>query len=176
MGVRLETERLYLRQFRESDLEAYAEMCADVEVMRYVGAGQQLSRLESWRSMAMILGHWQLRGFGLWAVEEKSSGEIIGRVGCWQPEGWIDFEVGWALRRTYWGKGYAIEAAQASVQYAFEHLNRTHVISLIDPENRRSIRVAEQLGEALAGTTEPFNKGALIYKLDRQAWEKSRSK
>ena len=170
----LETERLYLRQFREADLDAYAEMCADVEVMRYIG--QPLSRFEAWRSMAAMLGHWQLRGYGLWAVEEKGSGEMIGRIGCWRPEGWIDFEIGWTLRRTHWGKGYAIEAARASVQYAFEQLNRSHIISLIHPENWRSIRVADQLGETVSGKTELFGKEVLVYRLERQDWENHRSK
>jgi RimJ/RimL family protein N-acetyltransferase len=171
MIVTLETERLYLREFQESDLDAYAEMCADEEVMQYIGAGQPLSRSESWRSMATMLGHWELRGFGLWAVEEKTSGEMIGRIGCWQPEGWIDFEIGWTLRRAFWGKGYAIEAAQASVQYAFEQLDRSHVISLIDPNNWRSIRVAERLGEKLDGSTELFDKEVLVYRLERQDWK-----
>lgn len=169
--VTVETARLYLRQFRESDLEAYAEMCADPEVMRYIGPGEPLARSEAWRSMATMLGHWQLRGYGLWAVEEKTSGEMIGEIGCWKPEGWIDFEVGWTLRRAYWGKGYAVEAAQASVQYAFEQLGRSHLISLIIPENWRSIRVAEQLGEKPAGKTELFGKEVLIYRLDRQDWQ-----
>lgn len=67
----LETDRLILRLFRETDLDAYSEMCADPDVMRYIGVGQPLSRSEAWRNMAMILGHWQLRGYGLWAVVEK---------------------------------------------------------------------------------------------------------
>ncbi len=82
---RLETQRLILRAFCEADLDTYAEMCADPEVMRYIGNGQPLSRAESWRNMAMMLGHWQLRGYGMWAVEERQSGMMIGRIGCWQP-------------------------------------------------------------------------------------------
>lgn len=175
MTATLETDRLYLRQFRESDLDTYAEMCADPEVMRYIGSGQPLSRSEAWRSMAAMLGHWQLRGFGMWAVEEKTSGELIGRIGCFQPEGWLDFEVGWTLRRADWGKGFAVEAAQASVQYAFEQLGRSHLISLIAPENWRSIRVAERLGEKQVKSTELFDKEVLVYKLERQVWENCRS-
>lgn len=90
----LETDRLILRPFCEADLDAYSEMCADSDVMRYIGVGQPLSRSEAWRNMAMILGHWQLRGYGLWAVEEKAGGAMIGRIGCWYPEGWPDCEIG----------------------------------------------------------------------------------
>ncbi len=168
--VILETERLLLRQFRESDLDAYTEICADPEVMQYIGAGQPWTRAEAWRSMAAILGHWQLRGFGLWAVEAKANQELIGRIGCWQPEGWPDFEIGWMLRRTVWGQGYAIEAAQASLHYAFEVLDRQQIISLIAPENQRSISVALRLGETLKGQTEIGGRQVLLYGLARQAW------
>jgi RimJ/RimL family protein N-acetyltransferase len=145
--ITLETDRLLLRMFRESDLDAYAEMCGDPEVMRHLGDGQPMSREDAWRHMAMVLGHWQLRGYGLWAVEERVSGEMIGRIGCYNPEGWPELEVGWALRRRYWGHGYAIEAARASLRFAFTDLNREHVVSVIHPQNAASIRVAEKLGE-----------------------------
>ncbi len=80
MIVELQTPRLILRPFRPEDLDEYAEMCADAEVMRYLSpTGEALSREESWRQMAMILGHWQLRGFGMWAAEERSTGRLAWR-------------------------------------------------------------------------------------------------
>lgn len=168
----IKTQRLLLRGFREEDLDAYAEMCGDSDVMRYIGAGKPLSRWESWRNMAMMLGHWQLRGYGMWAVEERSSGEMIGRIGCWKPEGWIGFEIGWTLRRAYWKRGFATEAARAAMDYAFEKLQRSHVISLIRPENAASIRVAQKLGEKLEGTTELFGSEAVIYGITQDDWRK----
>ena len=134
----LKTKRLILREFRESDLDAYAEMSSDGEVMRYLGTGKVLSRAESWRSMAAIIGHWYFRGYGLWAVEEQQSGEMIGRIGCWKPEGWIGLEVGWSLRRAFWGRGFATEAGLASIDFAFTKLQQSHVISLIRPDNAPS--------------------------------------
>lgn len=166
----IETQRLLLRGFREEDLDPYAEMCGDPEVMRYIGAGKPLSRWESWRNMAMMLGHWQLRGYGMWAVEERSSGEMIGRIGCWQPENWPGFEIGWTLRRAYWGRGLATEGAKAAMDYAFGELQQSHVISLIRPENYASRRVAEKLGEKLEGTTEIFVGEAVIYGMSREDW------
>jgi RimJ/RimL family protein N-acetyltransferase len=166
----LETDRLRLRLFREADLDAYAEICADPQVMRYIGTGQPFSRAEAWRSMAAILGHWQLRGYGLWAVEEKASGALIGRIGCWYPEGWPDFEIGWMLRPNSWGKGFAVEAARASIKYAFEQLGRTQIISLIQPENQRSIQVAERLGETLARRSEVMEREVLVYQLHHSDW------
>ena len=83
----LETERLFLRMFRGEDFEQYAAMMCDAEVTRFLGDGSPLSRELAWRQMAMVLGHWQLRGYGLWAVEEKESGRLVGRVGFFNPEG-----------------------------------------------------------------------------------------
>ena len=77
--VRLETDRLILRMFSADDAESYARICADPEVMRYLGEGKPLSTLEAWRHMAFLVGHWQLLGYGHFAVEEKSSGRLIGR-------------------------------------------------------------------------------------------------
>jgi RimJ/RimL family protein N-acetyltransferase len=172
--MNIETERLVLRMFRESDTDAYAEMLGDAEVMRFLG-GKVTSRQEAWRSMAMVLGHWHLRGYGFWAVEERASGELVGRVGCWQPEGWPGLEVGWTLRRAYWGRGYATEAARASLEHAFTALNQTHVISLIDPDNTNSIRVAERLGERPEGEWEVFGNKVVIHGVDRDEW-RARSK
>lgn len=161
----IETERLVLRMFRESDTDAYAEMVADPEVMRFLG--KPMSRQEAWRNMAMVLGHWHLRGFGFWAVEEKESAEVVGRVGCWRPEGWPGLEVGWALRRRFWGRGYATEAARASMNHAFDELGQTRVLSLIAPENVNSIRVAERLGERPEGEWEVFGTKVIVYAVNK---------
>ncbi|HEY6396065.1 MAG TPA: GNAT family N-acetyltransferase [Solirubrobacteraceae bacterium] len=142
----LRTERLLMRAWRESDLDDYAAMAADPAVMRYIGQGKPADRADAWRAMALFVGHWALRGFGLWAVERQESGSFIGRVGLWQPEGWPGLEVGWALARSHWGHGYATEAGRASIQFAWDVVGVDEVISLIEPENSASQRVAERLG------------------------------
>src|SRR5438552_17778636 len=119
--ITLETDRLKLRAFRNEDIDAYAEICAYPEVMRFLG-GKPLNRGEAWRQMATILGHWQLRGYGLWAVEERATGKLLGRIGFLNPEGWPGFELGWTLGRQYWGHGFAIEGARKALQYAFTEL------------------------------------------------------
>ena len=169
----VKTKHLILRGFCEADLDTYAEMCADAEVMRYIGTGKVLSRAESWRSMAAIIGHWYFRGYGLWAVEEQQSGEMIGRIGCWRPEGWIGLEIGWCLRKAFWGDGFATEAGIASMDFAFNKLEQSHVISLIHPENLVSIKVAEKLGEKLEKESEVLGKKVLVYGINRKEWEKS---
>jgi RimJ/RimL family protein N-acetyltransferase len=168
--VTLETERLILRMFREEDFEQYAPLCADPEVVRYLGDGKTLGRAEAWRQMAMILGHWRLRGYGPWAVEERGSGNLVGRIGFFNPEGWPDFELGWVLGREHWGKGYATEGARRALSYAFAEMGREHVISLIHPENGNSVRVAERVGEKLEGRTELFGHEVLVYGARRDAW------
>jgi RimJ/RimL family protein N-acetyltransferase len=165
------TKRLILRGFQEDDLNAYADMYGDANVMRYIGSGQTLTRDESWRGMAMMLGHWHLRGYGLWAVEERASGAMIGRVGCWCPEGWLGFEIGWMIRQAYWGKGFATEAGLVAMEYAFEELQQPHIISIIQPENFASRRVAEKLGEKLKGTAEVLGKETVVYGMSREEWE-----
>jgi RimJ/RimL family protein N-acetyltransferase len=166
--VTLETERLILRMFRDEDFGQYARFCADPEVTRFLGEGRPLDRWEAWRSMAMILGHWQLRGYGPWAVEERQTGSFIGRVGFFNPEGWPGFELGWVLGREFWGKGYASEGARRALDYAFTEMGRDYVISLIHPDNSASIKVAERLGETVEGQTELFGHAVLIYSINRR--------
>jgi RimJ/RimL family protein N-acetyltransferase len=145
--VRLETERLILRPFANADFDAYAAICADLEVSRHMSpTGVPLPRWEAWRSFAMFVGHWQLRGYGVWALEEKATGKFLGRAGLHNPVGWPGIEVGWMLNSAVWGKGFATEAGRAAVEWAAEVLGLDHIISVIHPENRRSIAVTRRLG------------------------------
>jgi RimJ/RimL family protein N-acetyltransferase len=167
MGVTLETDRLRLRPFRQADLDDYAAMCADPEVMRYLSpGGAPMSREDAWRQMALFAGHWHLRGFGLWAAEERGTGRFVGRVGLHYPEGWPDREVGWTLSRQFWGQGLATEAARASADHAFRELGWSHLISLILPGNARSIRVAERLGARPAEAVVLRGVEHLVYRLE----------
>ena len=167
MVIPLETERLRLRAFRNEDLDAYAPMCADPEVMRYLGTGVTLSRGDAWRSMAGFLGHWALRGYGMWALEEKATGAFVGRAGFLNPEGWPGFELGWTLGRQHWGRGYATEAARRALDYAFEELAQPRVISLIRPGNEPSKRVAERLGQKPVREIELLGGPATVYEVAR---------
>ena len=172
----LETDRLILRPFTLEDFEPLAAMYADPRVMRLLSIdGKPDSRFGSWRSLCAIVGHWQLRGFGLFAVFERATGTFIGRVGPWQPEEWPDFEIGWVLRSDYWGRGYATEAAERCIAHAFTELGRAHVSSFIVPENARSIRVAERVGERLEGEVRlPHvpERPHLQYGLARAEWRR----
>jgi RimJ/RimL family protein N-acetyltransferase len=164
----LETERLRLRPFRASDVEAYADLNADPEVMRHLGSATW-DRGRSWRHLAFLVGHWQLGGTGMWAVEIKETGAFAGIIGFCEPDGWPGFELAWTLARSCWGHGYATEGGLAALAYAFEVLKKDRVISLIDPENQASIRVAERLGETLQGRVDLAGREMLCYGIDRES-------
>ncbi|MFN2577324.1 MAG: GNAT family N-acetyltransferase [Pyrinomonadaceae bacterium] len=167
--VTLETERLLLRWFRETDFPQYFAMSSDPEVMRFLG-GKAQTEIEAWKSMAAFMGHWYFRGFGVWAVEEKSTGTLVGRIGFMHPAGWPGFELGWTLARESWGKGYATEGAGRAMEYAFNEMRRERLISLIAQDNINSIKVAERLGETVQGETEFLGRIVAIYGISHDEW------
>ena len=163
----LNTERLRLTGLSERHFELYSAMLADPTSTRYVGDGQPLDRMNAWRSLAMLIGHWALRGYGMWAVELKDTGEFIGRVGLHNPEGWPDLEVGWMMRPEHRHQGYATEAARRVLAFAFNELNAERAISLIRAENTESERVARRLGGRQSTTIDFLGSATLVYTYHR---------
>jgi RimJ/RimL family protein N-acetyltransferase len=169
----LETERLWLRPFRSSDFEDYAALNADPEVLRHLGGGEQTwDRGRSWRHMAFLMGHWQLSGAGMWALEHRETGAFVGVAGFAAPDGWPGFELAGSLARRWWAQGYATEAGRAALAHAFNVLEKDHVISLIHPENRASIRVAERIGERLERRIDHYGREMLCYGIDRERYRR----
>lgn len=125
--------------------------------MRFIGDGSTLTREQSEDQVSRFVRHWEERGFGLWAVEEKGRGAFLGFVGLAHQEDWTrgpyKTEVGWRLDRASWGRGFATEGARASVEYGFEKLGLGGIISIIHPGNTASLRVAEKAGLTLRGKT-----------------------
>ena len=145
-NIRLETDRLILRNIDpERDFEAWARLMADERTVQFLD-GKVLDRALAWRNMAAIIGHWEIRGYGFFSVESRETGEWLGRVGPWYPEGWPAPEIGWAICPGHWGHGYATEAARASINYAFGELGWSHIIHVILAGNERSISVAKKIG------------------------------
>jgi RimJ/RimL family protein N-acetyltransferase len=144
--MRIETERLILRDIDpERDFDAWAKTMADERTVKYMD-GKVQDRALAWRNMAAVIGHWRIRGYGFFSVESKETGEWLGRVGPWYPEGWPEPEIGWTISPEHWGHGYATEAARASVRYAFETLGWERVIHLIPTGTDATIRVAKTVG------------------------------
>lgn len=141
----LETDRLFLRRFKEPDWRDLHAYYSDPECMKYT-LGRPLSEGETWRQMASMVGHWQLRGYGPYAIEERITSRVLGPVGLWYPQEWPEPEIKWGLARSFWGKGYASEAGRAVRKMATAAMPDVRLISLIHPENAASINLARALG------------------------------
>ncbi len=139
----LESERLLLRPFRSEDFEPMAEFYADPMSSFY---GGPCDREDAWRKFAMYPGHWALRGYGPWALEEKASGHYVGLAGLYYPDGWIAPELTWALVPGHHGKGFATEAANRSLQAAYEDFGWETAVSVIAVDNAASAAVATRMG------------------------------
>ena len=173
----LSTDRIVLRAFREDDVPALARLHSDAEVVRYLGSGRpEPSLSKAWDYIAHHTGHWQLKGCGKWALADAKTDELFGRVGYIDtPYEWPGLELGWAIARERWGKGYASEAASLALDWGFKALGRDEIISIIHPDNTRSARVAGRLGERLVRSwTTPSDATLGIYAITRDEWHAAR--
>jgi len=171
-GPTLTTARLILRPTAREDFDGWAELMADEENSGFIGGPQ--SRPAAWRGMMSMAGAWALEGYAMFSVLDKETGEWVGRIGPWVPEGWPGTEVGWALLKKAWGKGYAVEAAEATIDWAFDTLGWTEVIHTIDPANTASQVVAKRLGSTNWGPSKlppPFeDKPVDAWGQTREQW------
>ncbi|WP_245309249.1 GNAT family N-acetyltransferase [Bradyrhizobium retamae] len=142
-GPVIETARLVLRPWRGGDVAANTAMLSDPDTARFITPDGKAITTEigGWRNAAVISGHWALHGFGMFAIEEKSSRRYIGRVGPWCPPGWPGFEVGWGIDREYRGKGYAVEAARASIDWGSRPSRSTRSFIASKPSMHRRKRL-----------------------------------
>lgn len=172
IGPTLETNRLILRPPAAQDFDGFCALMADEDAARHIG-GQQTPPMV-WRGLCTLTGSWVINGYSMWSVIEKSSGQWVGRLGPWQPEGWPGPEVGWGLLKSAWGKGFASEGASAAMDFAVNELGWTHIIHTIAPENAASIKLAERLGSKLEGESQmppPFEAHTcLVYGQSADDW------
>lgn len=168
IGPTLTTARLVLRPPAQDDFDGFAEMSAEEETMRFIG-GVAL-RDAAWRTMATLTGAWALLGYSMFSVLKRDTGEWIGRLGPWRPGGkegsWPGDEVGWGLKKSAMGRGYALEGATAAIDWAFAHLGWDHVIHCIDKENVPSIALALRLGSTLQRENVAIPPPFEAYKVD----------
>jgi len=146
--VALRTPRLLLREWRDDDLEPFAAMSADPEVMRHLVPYPRRAAIDDW--VAVARAHWHAYGFGQWVVEIPGKAAFIGVVGLSRVRFALPFapavEAAWRLARPYWGMGYAFEAARAAVDVGFDRLGITEIVAFTVPANQASWRVMERLG------------------------------
>jgi RimJ/RimL family protein N-acetyltransferase len=170
--LRLETPRLILRLPRTDDLDGWSEMMADEVAARFIGG--PAPRAMCWRQLMTMIGAWHAQGFAMFSVIEKETGRWVGRLGPWRPEGWPGTEIGWAIVRDRWGRGYAAEGAIAAANWAFDTLGWSNIIHSIAPENLASQRVAQKLGSRNLGPGKmppPFQDDRVdIWGQTREEW------
>jgi RimJ/RimL family protein N-acetyltransferase len=171
-GPVIETERLKLRPWRGADIAPNTAMLADPASGRFITAdGKPVTdAFIGWRNAAIMAGHWVLHGVGMFVVEEKSSGKFAGRVGPWRPQGWPGFEIGWGIASEFRGKGYAVEAAAAMIDWAFATFEIDEIIHCIDCENLASQAVARRLGAEKGREIELFGHITDIWVTRRDRW------
>ena len=171
-GPVIETTRLILRPWRSGDIAANTAMLSDPGTARFITPdGVAItSEIGGWRNAAVISGHWALHGFGMFAVEEKSSRRYIGRVGPWCPPGWPGFEVGWGIARECRGQGYAVEAARASIDWVFATFEIDEIIHCIESVNAPSQSVARRLGARREGDVDLSGKITERWVTSRRSW------
>jgi RimJ/RimL family protein N-acetyltransferase len=177
-SLRLETPRLILRVPRMEDLDEWAAMMADEETARFIGG--VAARSVVWRGLMTMIGAWHATGVSMFSVIEKDTGRWVGRLGPWMPDGWPGAEVGWAIVRERWGRGYATEGAAAAMDFAFEQLGWTDVIHSIAPDNVASQSVAIKLGSSNRGASRlppPFEESPIeLWGQTREEWRGNRSR
>jgi RimJ/RimL family protein N-acetyltransferase len=154
----LTTPRLTLRAPCSEDFDTFAAFFAS-DRAEFVGG--PATEEQSWRMLAAELGHWHLRGYGRWAVEETASGTFAGIIGLWNPLGWPEPEIGWDLMGGFESRGYATEAAQAALAYAYDTLGWSTAISLVAPTNHASRGVAKRMGATHDGMFDHERHGRL---------------
>jgi RimJ/RimL family protein N-acetyltransferase len=173
---RLETERLILRRWDVArDLDAYAAICADPDVMRFIGDGRVATRDEVAERLDQYETNWRERGFGVFALERRDTGEFIGNTGLaipdFLPEILPAVEIGWRLGRAHWNQGYATEAAHAALAFAWDPVGLDRVVSVHAVGNDPSGNVMQKIGMHLdRETVHPTNGRAVrVYAIDRPA-------
>ena len=165
-----------LRRWRDDDLDDLLAMNADPEVMRFIGDGHVHDRAEASDLLTSLRGSWDAHGFGRWAVERRADRGFAGFCGVgfltWSPELVDEPEIGWRLPRSFWGAGYATEAAIAARDDFFRTTGYDHLISLSNPLNVGSERVMEKLGMRRADDVHHPRWGPIHrHRLDRADWK-----
>ncbi|WP_374300126.1 GNAT family N-acetyltransferase [Ferrovibrio sp.] len=174
-GQRIETERLVLRRFAGADWETLARFYGDDTVMRHMLPGRGLPRAEAAeRAKSNIHNfndHWERRGYGVWAVEDRASGRLLGQCGLrWIAEA-EQTELLYLFSKTVWGRGLATEAGRAALQYAFEAHGLDKLIALTAPGNKASQRVLGKLGFRYDGEAPLWERIVSWFALPREAWQ-----
>jgi ribosomal-protein-alanine N-acetyltransferase len=167
----IETGRLRLRAFAPDDLDDLYMVFGDAEVMKYISGGKPRTRDATRVGMLRTIEGWRERGFGLWAVVEKDSGKVIGYCGLIFLDGTTEVEVAYGMAKSSWGKGFATEAARASLKFGFEELKLEKIVAVVNPENISSQRVLEKLRMKYTGNAHHYDADLMYYEISQQDYQ-----
>lgn len=170
----LETNRLFLRRMNETDVESVFAMRSDGDIMRFIRPVQTKRReTENW--ISLVSSRWATEKIGFCAVIEKTTKSFAGWCGLWRLNETGETEVGYAILKEFWGKGYAVEAAEAFLKYGFEELNLEKIVAVADPENRASRRVMEKLGMNFDYIGDFYERDLVHYSITNESWKNRNS-
>ncbi len=163
-----ETDRLILRRLDERDVDRIFAMRSDPEVMRFIRAPQNRSETVNW--LNLVSSRWASDHIGFCAIIEKQTDKFAGWCGLWRLKETNEMEIGYAIARDAWGKGFATEAARVFLRYAFEQLKPDKIVAVAEPENMSSRRVMEKLGMKFVKLGEFYNRELVQYVISRESW------
>ncbi|MEP7066696.1 MAG: GNAT family N-acetyltransferase [Gemmatimonadota bacterium] len=171
----LHTQRLALESMTPSDLEWYAQLAADADVMRFIGAAGALSREQAAARLARYVHCWEEHMLGFFSVRLRGEEVPIGWAGLQPLNGTADIEVGYAFGKSAWGRGFATEVASALVQWGFEDRGLDRIVAVASPENTGSRRVMEKLGMRYEGMRDVYGGGSVYYSVTPAAFASAAS-
>jgi ribosomal-protein-alanine N-acetyltransferase len=160
-------QRLTLRAFSEADTEPMYRILTGKDVLRYFPSSKPPTVDGVRRIVKGMINHWDEHGYGLWALESRSDGELIGRCGLQYLPDTDEVEVDFILGREHWGQGYATEAGSASIDYGFKELKVDFIVGIVHPKNIASQRVLEKIGMQFIEQTQYFNMECYRYTIKR---------
>lgn len=165
------TDRLHLRAFTLDDLDELYMVFGDAEVMTYISGGKPRTREATRTGLLRTIEGWRNRGFGLWAVVEKDTDRVIGYCGLIFLEGTTEIELAYGLAKSSWGKGFATEAARASLRYGFEELKLERIVAVVNPQNIPSQRVLEKLRLKYQRNAHHYDADLMYYEISKEDYQ-----
>lgn len=163
-----ETERLILRKLTESDLNSVAAMRADADIMRYIREPQNRREALNW--IKLVSSRWEREKIGFCSVILKETAQFIGWCGLWQLKETDEIEVGYALFKEFWGRGFAVEASEAVLEYGFTELNLPKIVACANPGNKGSRRVMEKLGMTFDHIGNYYGRDLVHYTITKETF------
>lgn len=167
----IETARLRLRPFAESDLDALVVLNSDRDVMKYITDGEPMPREQTEARLQFYLNHWQQYGFGLFVIEYKDTGECAGFCGLQYLDNTPEIEVGYRLAKNYWGKGLATESSKACLSYGFDDVKLDRIVAVVRPDNLPSQHVLEKIGLKYEKFAHYYNVDVMYYAINRDEYK-----